>query len=231
MTSSKETLVVIPAYNEEESIGRLIELTRPWADVLVVNDASRDRTEDIVKSYPGVACLTHEKNTHIPRAVLDGMKYALGRPYRYVITMDAGLSHDPNELGRFLDAPPADVVLGVRTVRTDVPLYRKFFSFSAGLLFNLAFASWRWRLLPSHFRDVTSGFRRYSRRAVELLLNRTFQAKSFDFHVEALMFAYRNRLSIIEVPITYRFSNTSLRPKVVLDELRMLAGMFLRQRR
>jgi dolichol-phosphate mannosyltransferase len=231
MTISKEALVVIPAYNEEESIGRLIELTRPWADVCVVNDASRDRTEDIVRSYPGAVCLSHKKNTHIPQAVLDGMGYALSRPYRYVITMDAGLSHDPGELGRFLGAPPADVVLGARTVRYDVPLYRRFFTFSAGLLFNLAFASWRWRLPPSRFRDVTSGFRRYSRRAVELLLNRTFQAKSFDFHVEALMFAYRNRLSIIEVPITYRFSNTSLRTKVVLDELRMLAGMFLRQRR
>jgi dolichol-phosphate mannosyltransferase len=231
MTSSKEAIVVIPAYNEEESIGRLIELTRPWADVCVVNDASRDRTEAIVKSYPDVVCLSHKKNTHIPQALLDGMTYALSRPCRYVITMDAGLSHDPNELGRFLNAPPADVVLGVRTVRTDVPLYRRLFSFSAGLLFNLAFASWRWRLLPSHFRDVTSGFRRYSRRAVELLLNRTFQAKSFDFHVEALMFAYRNRLSILEIPITYRYTNTSLRTKVVLDELRMLAGMFLRQRR
>jgi dolichol-phosphate mannosyltransferase len=231
MTSSKEALVVIAAYNEEQSIGRLIELTRPWADVCVVNDASRDRTEDIVRSYPGVVCLSHKKNTHIPRAVLDGMAYAVSRPYRYVITMDAGLSHDPNELSRFLDAPPADVVLGVRNVRHDVPLYRRFFSFSAGLLFNLAFASWRWRLLPAHFRDVTSGFRRYSRRAVELLLNRTFQARSFDFHVEALMLAYRNRLSILEVPITYQFTNTSLRTKVVLDELRMLALMFLQQRK
>ena len=231
MTPARDTIVVIPAYNEEATIGHLIELTLPWADVCVVNDGSRDRTEEIVKSYPGVACVSHKKNTHIPQAVLDGMRYAAGKPYRYVITMDAGLSHDPGELGRFIQSPEADVVLGRRETRHNVPVYRRLFSLAASLTFNLAFSSWRWGVPPSHFRDVTSGYRRYSRRAVELLLNRTFKAKSFDFQVEALMFAHRNRLRIIEVPISYRFTTTSLKPKVVMDELKMLGDMFIRQRR
>jgi dolichol-phosphate mannosyltransferase len=231
MTPASDTIVVIPAYNEEQTIGRLIERTRPWADVCVVNDASRDRTEEIVRSYSGVVCLTHTKNTHIPRAVLDGMSYAAGKPYRNIITMDAGLSHNPEELPRFIQAPEADVVLGRRDTRYDVPVYRRLFSLGAALLFNLAFSSWRWSIPPAHFRDVTSGYRRYSRRAVELLLSRRFKAKSFDFQVEALMFAYRNRLQIIEIPISYRFTTTSLKTKVVLDELRMLGDMLLRQRR
>jgi dolichol-phosphate mannosyltransferase len=231
MTPAGDTIVVIPAYNEEKSIGRLIELTLPWADVCVVNDASRDRTEEIVRSYPDVVCITHKKNTHIPQSVLDGMRYAAGKPYRYVITMDAGLSHDPGELGRFLQAPEADVVIGRREVRHHVPVYRRLFSLAASLLFNLAFSSWRWGVPPSHFKDVSSGFRRYSRCAVKLLLSRTFKAKSFDFQVEALMFAYRNRLRILEIPISYKFTTTSLRASVVIDELKMLGDMLLRQRR
>lgn len=66
MSREKELLIVIPAYNEEKNIGRLLEqLTRPeifsLADVLVVDDASTDATKDIVKKY-GLAVVSHVYN-------------------------------------------------------------------------------------------------------------------------------------------------------------------------
>jgi hypothetical protein len=57
------------------------------------------------------------------------------------------------------------------------------------------------------------------------------EARSFDFIIEALMFAYRNGLSIVEIPIEYRFGNSSLNAKVVRDALRMLALMIFSRRR
>ena len=227
----KNTLVVIPAYNEERSIRQVVEGAARFADVCVVNDHSRDRTGEIARSIPGVTCITHERNTHIPRAILDGMRYGFDRGYEYIVTMDAGLSHDPAELPRFLGAPDSDLVLGVRTDKKNSPLYRRALSYAARVLVILALRPIRSGLPRPGFRDVTSGYRRYSRRAVGVLLNRDMKARTFDFHTEALMLVYRNGLSFAEVPITYNFSNSSLNLKVVKDGIRMFLDMMVSRRK
>ena len=90
-------------YNEEQTIGELIERSKKYTDICVVNDGSKDKTADIVNSYPEVVQIIHQKNTHIPQTIRDGMKYAYDNNYDYVITMDAGLSHSPEELTHFLE--------------------------------------------------------------------------------------------------------------------------------
>ena len=70
-----------------------------------------------------------------------------------------------------------------------------------------------------NYKDITSGFRRYSRKAMSLLLSKQMKSKSFDLLFESAMHIYRNNLIISEVPITYRFSNSSLSPKVVKDSV------------
>jgi dolichol-phosphate mannosyltransferase len=227
----KKTLVVIPAYNEENSIAELIRRTQPYGDICVVNDASKDNTEKIVRTFAKVKCITHSKNTHIPQAVLDGMRYAVENRYDYIITMDAGLSHKPEELPLFIDAPDCDLVLGYRVTRENTPLYRKTLSRLGTMLINCALRPLGSKLPPARFRDVTSGYRRYSFKAAELLLSRELKAKSFDFLTEALMIIYRGHLSIQEVPVSYAFSNSSLRMKVVRQSLRMLLDMLLTKRK
>jgi len=224
-------IVVIPAYNEEKTIKQVIERTLPYADIVVVNDGSRDRTRQIVESFKEVMIINHQKNTHIPQSVLDGMKLAYDRGYDYVITMDSGLSHKPEEIPNFLKAPDCDLVLGYRKKKGDTPLYRKLLSMTAAILFNIAIWRFNLRHFPPHYRDVTSGFRRYSRKAVGLLLGRRFKAKSFDFITESLMFVYRNDLTIMEIPITYDFSNSSLNGRVVRDSFRMFLDILLHGRK
>jgi dolichol-phosphate mannosyltransferase len=226
-----ETLVVIPAYNEEQTIGEIIRRTLPYADVCVVNDASRDATESIVKSFEGVVCLNHPRNMHIPRTLMDGMQYALSKDYRYIVTMDAGLTHKPEELPRFLQCPDCDLVLGVRTERKNVPLYRRTISLIATFLLGLSLKPWGSNLPQPEFRDVTSGYRRYSREAVKLLLSRPLKAKAFDFHMEALMIVYRNGYSIKEVPISYEFSNSSFNYRVLLRGIRMYLDIAFTRRK
>ena len=231
MKMKNNTIVVIPAYNEKETIREVIERSLLFADVCVVNDGSKDSTAEIVQSIPNVTCINHIKNTHIPQAILDGMKYALAQGYEYVITMDAGLSHTPEELIHFIDAPPSDLVIGVRKNKKNVPVYRKFLSQMATLLINLSLRPINSNLPPAKFQDVTSGFRKYSRKSVELLLSRELKAKTFDFHTEALMIIYRNGLTTAEVPITYNFTGSSLNIKVILDGVKMFLEILFRRKR
>lgn len=211
----KSTLVVIPAYNEAENIAEVVTRATAHAPVLVVNDGSKDRTGEIAEALPHCSVIHHEKNTHIPGAILDGFKFALANGYDYAITMDAGLSHDPNLIPSLIAQPDADLLLSYRPSPKNVPLYRKALSRAAAHLVNMAIREPRWKIWKSGYRDVTSGYRRYSRRAMEAVLAAPMVCKSFDFHLEALAVVSYARLSIREFPITYVFSNSSLTRRVV----------------
>lgn len=218
-------LVIIPAYNEESTIEQVVRLSTQYADVCVVDDASTDRTSEILAGLP-VHSIRHDKNTHIARAILDGMSYALEAGYDFCITMDAGMSHDPRALPQFMEHRDADLVIGYRQSKVNVPIYRKALSFSGTTLINLALARRRLPWGGAGLRDVTSGYRMYSRKSLELLLQSKIRSRSFDFHLEALAHVYRNGLKIIEVPIVYVHSNSSLRWPVVKDALRTLARIW-----
>jgi dolichol-phosphate mannosyltransferase len=209
------TLVIIPAYNEAENIAEVVTRAAAHAPVLVVNDGSKDRTGEIAEALPNCSVIHHATNTHIPGAILDGFKFALAHGYDYAITMDAGLSHDPNLITSLIEQPDADLVLSYRPSPKNVPLYRKALSRTAAHLVNIAIREPRWKVWKRGYRDVTSGYRRYSRRAMEAVVAAPMVCKSFDFHLEALAVVNYAGLSIREFPITYVFSNSSLTRKVV----------------
>ncbi len=94
----KEVLIIIPAYNEEKNIPKVLEqLEKPeireFADVLVMNDASQDATNWVVKERKH-ALVTHVFNLGYGSALQLGYKYAIRRDYQYVIQMDADGQHD-----------------------------------------------------------------------------------------------------------------------------------------
>lgn len=214
-------LVIVPAYNEEETIERVARGAQLHADVCVVDDASTDRTPEILASIEGVHVIRHPRNTHIAEAVLDGMRHALARGYESVVTMDAGLTHNPAELPRLLGAEPADVVIGARSWRQhwQKPLTRGAFSVVGTVLMNAILVDAK-RDGPRWLSDCTSGYRRYSPRALRILTETPLRSRSFDFLLESLAVLCRAGASLREVPITYRFSNSSLDNRVVLEALR-----------
>jgi dolichol-phosphate mannosyltransferase len=212
-------IVVVPAYNEAESIAEVASRAAEYADVCIVNDASTDNTREIAEAIDRVHVVNHETNTHIAGGILDGFRYALSRDYDFVITMDAGLSHDPDAIPDFQRHTDADLVIGYRTRKENVPAYRKALSFGANLLINLCLER---RYVPwggAGLRDVTSGYRMYSRRACELLVNANMRSKTFDFHIEALARVFRAGMKVEETPITYTYTNSSLRFYIVRDAL------------
>lgn len=94
----KELLIIMPAYNEEKNIGKVLEQLEQagickYADVLVMNDASSDATNWLVKAR-GYTLVTHVFNLGYGSALQLGYKYAIRRKYHYVIQMDADGQHD-----------------------------------------------------------------------------------------------------------------------------------------
>ena len=124
----KELLIIIPAYNEEKTIGGLFDdlekngITN-WADVLVMNDASRDRTGSLVWSR-GYKVVTHIFNLGYGSGLQLGYKYAARNHYKYVLQMDADGQHDVANIEKIyetLKTPDKngncpDIVLGSRFV-------------------------------------------------------------------------------------------------------------------
>lgn len=220
-------LAVIPAYNEAATIEELVLRASRHADVCVVDDASTDGTADIVEATGRAHSIRHRKNTHIAGGILDGMRYALAEDYSFCITMDAGLSHDPDVIPRFQENTDADLVIGYREETVNVPGYRRGLSWGARTLMNLALVP---RFVPwggAGLRDVTSGYRMWGRDALRLLVSSKMKSRTFDFHIESLAYVYRAGMVIVEIPIRYEFTNSSLRLGIVGDALRTCGRIWI----
>ncbi len=125
----KELLIIIPAYNEEKNIGDTLEGLKAagifeWADILVMNDASKDRTEEIVRQHD-CQVVTHVYNLGYGSGLQIGYKYAVRKGYAYVIQMDADGQHAVSNVKKIYDRLLAkdgeeegpDIVLGSRFVK------------------------------------------------------------------------------------------------------------------
>jgi glycosyltransferase involved in cell wall biosynthesis len=167
----ERTLAVIPAYNEQQSIMKVIRDIRqylPECDVLVVNDCSRDRTSEMARNTDSdVKVVDLCCNLGIGGAVQTGFKYAHANNYDYVIQIDGDGQHPPGEARKLYDAirkTGSDMVIGSRFL--DVSSFRTTRSRRLGIkvfyyLFRL--------LIRTAVTDGTSGFRIYNRKAIDLL--------------------------------------------------------------
>jgi len=117
----KKTLIVIPAFNEEENIsGVLTELKKhePSMDILVVNDGSTDGTLSIVKNLE-IECIDLPFNLGYGGALQTGFKYAVERDYDFVVQFDADGQHNPQEIKTLLKPlfeDRVDIVVGSRFI-------------------------------------------------------------------------------------------------------------------
>ncbi len=156
-------IAVIPAYNEEKTIGEVVKKTKRFVDkVIVVDDGSHDRTGKIARKF-GAIVLTHRKNQGFGTSIRDGLRYALRIGGDAIITLDADGQHDPSDIPKFVHAIRRgyDFVLGRRDLR-KYPLIKKL----GNLFLTLAtdFIS------GTYLRDTESGFRGFSRKGLKKIL-------------------------------------------------------------
>jgi glycosyltransferase involved in cell wall biosynthesis len=197
------TLVFIPAWNEEDSLGAVIDdvhATIPGADVLVVDDGSTDATADRAREH-GALVAPLPFNQGLGAALQTGYLYALRQGYECCAHLDADGQHPPAEVGRLLEevvSDRADLVIGSRYHAGAVAGsddYQPTFSRRIGtgvFRFFLTLAT------RQRFTDTTSGMRAANRRVMELFSDRY----SPDFaEIESLQLAVREGLRVEEVPV------------------------------
>lgn len=195
-------LVVIPAHNEEESLGSTLDAIReqlPGTDMLVVNDYSRDRTSDIARAH-GARVVDLPCNLGYGGAVQTGFKFAVAHGYDAVVQMDADGQHDPASaravLAPVLDGE-ADVVIGSRFLgRADyaIPGPRRF-----GMKLFGAIAT---AVTGQRFSDPTSGFQGLHRSAFEFFARDNYPSDFPD--ADTLILLSLSGFRVKEVPVVMR---------------------------
>ncbi|MHB1444267.1 MAG: glycosyltransferase family 2 protein [Acidimicrobiales bacterium] len=190
MSKLGQVLVVVPAWNEEGSIGAVLgEISRslPSADVLVVDDFSSDRTAAIARSA-GADVISNIFNLGVGGAMRVGFRYAADRGYDALVQIDADGQHDPAYAPALLEAldcsaPGPALVIAARFDSSEdypVPRARRW---AMRLL-----AAYLSRLTGCRLTDATSGYRAYNRQAVALFA-RTYPADYLSDTVESLIIA------------------------------------------
>ena len=225
-------LVMVPTYNERESIGGLLkDLTDNDFNILVIDDNSPDGTAEYVKSLnlKNVKILNREKKDGLGNAYKDGIKNALNSStwtFDFLISMDGDGSHQVADLINMVKAleqrPNASLVLGSRWVPGGAirnwNRYRIWLS-KAGTRYA------RWALkLP--IKDLTGGFRIYSKKALERIDLNQIESNGYSYQIE-MAFAINhlnqfNLSEVLEVPITFieRESGVSkMSSKVVFEAI------------
>ena len=220
------TLIVVPTYNERENVRTLIaQLLQiaPDANVLLIDDNSPDGTveaaEQLFGAEPRFSTLVRTGSRGYGRSLLDGYRFALKKDYDRLVQMDADFSHDPNVVPVLINASrDADVVIGSRYC-------------PGGRVVN-----WSWyRRLLSRFanryvaditgvsaRDSTSGFRCYTRRALQSFLSAEIVSEGYAFLFETVFHAQRKELRIVEIPITFvdrRAGKSKMSSKVIFESI------------
>lgn len=228
-----DTLVVVPTYNEAESLPRLVaalRAQRSGVDLLVVDDGSPDGTGELAdrlaEGDADIHVLHHAGKSGLARAYVDGFAWAGARGYSWVAQMDADGSHRPADLVKLLarrrgpDAP--DLVIGSRWVRGGRIVgwsKRRELLSRAGNLYIRA-------MLGMPVRDATAGFRIWSTDALRRFrLTEQVEASGYGFQVNMTYAAWRAGARIVEVPITFverAFGESKISTGIALEELRVV---------
>ena len=195
------TLVIIPAYNEQEALPATIHELRshqPDLDVVVVSDGSTDRTADVARAL-GVRVLELPFNLGVGGAMRAGFRYAMQQGYPMVVQVDADGQHDPRDVPRIVERlEHADVVIGARFAGTGEYEARGARRWAMRVLAGVLS-----RVASTRLTDTTSGFRGAGPRAVELFA-RHYPAEYLGDTVESLVIAARNGLQIEQIGVSMR---------------------------
>ena len=196
----RKSLVVIPTYNEAESIVILLnQLAKVDVDVLVIDDGSPDGTADICRAQ-GVEVIERAGKAGLGSAYRAGFAIALDRGYENIIEMDADGSHQVSDLILMMAwIGSADLLIGSRWVADgqirNWSKFREYLSKAANKYANI--------VLSLGIADTTAGFRIYSGELLKKMDIQTIASEGYCFQIEMTRRALARGGTIAEVPITF----------------------------
>jgi len=199
--SADRRIAIVPAYNEERNIGRVVDELHAFDsrfDVVVVSDGSVDDTAGVARAH-GARVVQLPFNLGIGGAVQTGFRYAQQNGYELAVRCDGDGQHIPSELSAVLEpvlAGRADIAVGSRFAGGDG--YRSSATRRVGIRILALVVS---AIAHQRVTDTTSGFQALNRRALELF--------AFDYphdypEVEGMVMTIKHRLRLVEVPVRMR---------------------------
>jgi len=214
---------IIPAFNEETTIGRIVSEALKHCDmVLVVDDDSQDSTVELSREA-GATVIRHVLRLGTGGALSTGFRAALRADFEVFVTMDGDGQHNPNEipivLGPILKRE-ADIVVGSRLLKQSesMPLFKRIGNRILSTV--TSFAS------GTKITDSQSGFRVYQRKVLECAIHRTWD---YRWASEILVKAAKANFRIKEVPITAIYLPKRQRGAGIKDGLKILHSMIRRR--
>jgi dolichol-phosphate mannosyltransferase len=202
-----KVLVIVPTYNERESLPVIISGIRhaePDVHILIADDNSPDGTGEVAdglsSSDNSVHVLHRSAKAGLGAAYLDAFNWAKSNGYNVVVEMDADGSHRPQDLTKILDAlTNNDVVLGSRWIKdgrvVNWAKSREVLSRGGNLYTRM------WLGIGIH--DATGGFRAYRMKALDVMNIEQVESQGYCFQVDMAWRAVKANLRVAEVPITF----------------------------
>jgi len=223
----KKALVIIPTYNERETLPLAIDsvLKQDGFDVLVIDDGSPDGTAGVVRKTmekeKRLFLLERPGKLGLGTAYIAGFKWGLERGYDYFVEMDADGSHDPEALPNFIREmeKDLDLVIGSRYLNKTISVIGWDFKRLLLSKFGNYYASW---ILGLRLTDLTSGFRCYSRSALTALDLDKVHSNGYAFQIEM---AYRVSMAgyrIGEISIIFyerAFGSSKMSKKIIREAI------------
>jgi dolichol-phosphate mannosyltransferase len=231
--SERPALVCLPTYDEADNLGPIVAAilgATPEVDVLVVDDNSPDGTgrlaDQIAAREPRVQVLHRAGKEGLGKAYLAAFAWALARPYRLVLEMDADFSHEPRYLPKMLARirEGAELVLGSRYVpgggTMNWGLGRKIVSRGGSLYART--------VLGLAVRDLTGGFKCFRREVLEGIDLGSVESTGYAFQIELTYRAVRAGFRVEELPIVFadrRVGKSKMSRRIVLEAIRKVWSM------
>jgi glycosyltransferase involved in cell wall biosynthesis len=189
-------IAVIPCLNEEKFIANIVKRALKYVDkVVVIDDGSADNTSEMARNA-GAHVIRHQKSSGAGAATRSGIKWAIKQNADIIITLDGDDQHDPDEIPRLLSAAVLEntgIVIGSRFINpaVNIKLHRRLGISTITFLYNFG--------ARNHSSDSQSGFRAYTRKFLDLV---NIEENNYGFSVETLIKARKEKLGILEVPVS-----------------------------
>ena len=232
--SKSNFLVITPTFNEIENIGSFInKISELNLDLLIVDDNSPDGTGQLVtekiEKYENLYLLSRESKQGLGSAYRMGFDWALDKSYKYIIQMDADFSHRMNDLVKLIECiDDFDILIGSRYVlggnTTGWSFRRKLLSSFANKLSRF--------LIGGKIRDMTSGFRIYSEKSLNLIPYNNITSDGYSFQIEMTSIFINTNLKTMEIPITFeerRQGNSKMDFSIILEAVIKIFSIFLKR--
>lgn len=206
--------VIIPAYNEEKHVGKVIEKTIAQGYTpIVVDDGSKDATSKVAQEA-GATVLTHIVNLGKGAAAKTGCEWAVKQKAEVIVLMDADGQHKPEDIKRFLKAlDKKDIVFGYRRLDTKMPIVMRFGNWAINTTSGIVNKLW--------LKDTQSGYRAMSAEAYKKI---RWQSADYGMESEMIAKAAKRHLRYAQIPIATIYHD-NFKGTTIMDGLRIVGRL------